>query len=224
MSEVQEESTYSAFPPEQISPLVEQISQLLQSHNSTLSISEGSCGGLLSSYLVSQAGASKWYQGGTLIYSLNSRLKLNGWSQKEINEYTGPSERVALRLARNLRIELGSEYVLSETGIAGGREYKNLTGIKEGGDVGTVFLAVSTPQGEFSKCVNTGVKERHVNMQLFAKLGLEFLLEVVKDVVAKSEDQKDFSDDDQHEEEEEDKEDLDQQELSNNTKKVKLSD
>ncbi|KAH3672397.1 hypothetical protein WICMUC_004233 [Wickerhamomyces mucosus] len=169
-----------AFPPESIIPIVQEISQILISRNETISVSEGACGGLLSAYLVSLQGASDWFQGGTLLYSLNSRLKLSGWSRTDIDNYTGPSEKVALRLARNLRIELGSTYVLSETGIASEAVHKR----KEfAGAIGTVYLGISTPNGEISKVTNTGNEDRQINMQEFAKLGLEFFLEELKKIV-----------------------------------------
>ena len=50
---------------------------------------------------------------------MKTRLKLSGWSENEINNYMGPSEQVALKLARTTKYELGSTFVLSETGFAG---------------------------------------------------------------------------------------------------------
>ena len=93
------------FPPTRAKELVDKISRILKNRDETIAVSEAACGGLLSSYLVSIPGASQWFHGGTLVYSLKSRLKLSGWSQKDIDNYTGPSVDVALRLARNLRLE-----------------------------------------------------------------------------------------------------------------------
>lgn len=167
------------FPPERIGELVEKISELLIERNETLSVSEAACGGLLSAYLVSIPGASRFFQGGTLVYSLKSRLKLSGWDEKDISNYTGPSEKVLLRLARNLRMELGSTYVLSETGFAGPstviREYENVPHTED--IVGRVYLGISSPNGDRSCIRETGVDERSNNMELFAQYGLEFLLE-----------------------------------------------
>lgn len=134
---------------------------------------------MISSYLVSVPGASEYYHGGTLTYSLKSRLKLSGWSNEDINTYTGPSEDVALRLARNLKLELGSTYTLSETGWAGP------TG-SSGNDssVGTVFFAIVSPTTQTSvrKVLdNVDPEDRAGNMVKFAKLALEFLLEVLLD-------------------------------------------
>ncbi|GME73474.1 unnamed protein product [Ambrosiozyma monospora] len=175
------------FPSKEIETLVSQIADILLARNQTLSVSEGACGGLLSAYLISIPGASQFLDGGRLIYSLKSRLRLSGWDNETIKSYTGPSEAVVLRMARNLRIEFGSTYVLSESGFAGpgasitsGNGAGSLNG--EVGEVGTVYLGVSGgPGGDRSCVVSTGCDDRSENMQLFAKAGLEFLLKVLKE-------------------------------------------
>lgn len=107
------------FPPDDVKTLVTKIAAILRSRNETLAISEAGCGGLISAYLVLVPGALDFYIGGKLVYSLKQRLRLSGWLDKEITEYMGPSEQIALKLARTTKYELGSTYVLSETGFAG---------------------------------------------------------------------------------------------------------
>lgn len=180
-----------AFPPEDISIIVQEIATILRSRNQTLSISEAACGGLISAYLVSVPGASDFYIGGKLLYSLRTRLKLSGWSDTEVSNYMGPSEQVALKLARTTKYELGSTYVLSETGFAGPSTDLHLRNgdstesdkdndkDKDSG-VGTVYIGLSGPSGDASSCFHTGITNRNVNMAEFAKLGLSFLLEQLK--------------------------------------------
>lgn len=99
--------------------------------------------------------------------------------------YRGPSEDVAIRLARNLKYELGSTYSLSETGWAGptGSDGKTADG------VGQVYFAIvggpNLANGQKSTHVNLKErgelsKDRAENMTLFAKLALEFLLEFLE--------------------------------------------
>lgn len=166
------------FPGDDIQPLVERIAQLLRLKNQTLAISEAACGGLLSAYLVSVPGASNFYIGGKLVYSLKQRLKLSGWTDDEIRSYMGPSEQVALKLARTTKYELGSTYVLSETGFAGPSADLHLNNINDDEvKIGTVYLGLNGPQGEKSCLRNTGSNNRSENMKSFARLGLQFLLE-----------------------------------------------
>jgi PncC family amidohydrolase len=177
------------FPPEDVKQLVAAIAEILISRNETVSISEGACGGLLSAYLISLPGASKFFDGGRLIYSLKSRLRLSGWNMEQIKSYTGPSENVALKMARNLRIEFGSTYVLSETGYAGPSTNVGLDNqsINEDDDakVGTVYLGISGPNGNKSCELCTESNERSTNMQLFAKYSLQFFLETLQEEIRK---------------------------------------
>lgn len=177
-----------SFPPEDVSKIVQEIAEILRSRNQTLAISEAACGGLISAYIVSVPGASNFYIGGKLVYSLKQRLKLSGWSEEEISNYMGPSQQVALKLARTAKYELGSTYVLSETGFAGPSNNLHIQNNDENGEsdkelmddksqsVGTVYLGLSGPNGEASTWKNTGNVDRAKNMSEFAKLGLEFLL------------------------------------------------
>lgn len=179
-----------AFPPEDIAQIVLEIATILRTRNQTLAVSEAACGGLISAYLVSVPGASDFYIGGKLLYSMKTRLKLSGWSENEINNYMGPSEQVALKLARTTKYELGSTFVLSETGFAGpstalhlrkDEETKdnnnNESGVVVADGVGTVYIGLSGPNGDASTSYHTGKTDRNVNMSEFAKLGLQFLLE-----------------------------------------------
>lgn len=165
------------FPPQDISTLVNKIAALLRERQQTLAISEAACGGLLSAYIISVPGASNFYIGGKLVYSLRQRLKLSGWSDDEIRNYMGPSEQVALKLARTTKYELGSTFVLSETGFAGPSNDLHLNDEEktDRAEVGTVYLGLSGPTGETSCVRQTGSNERSSNMTAFARLGLEFL-------------------------------------------------
>lgn len=181
------------FPPQDIQDLVNEIASILRSRNETLAISEAACGGLLLAYLISVPGASNFYIGGKLVYSTRQRLKLSGWTDEEISHYVGPSEQVALKLARTTKYELGSTYVLSETGFAGPSKDLHLSGKNDItdheldpdhsgaiGGVGTVYLGLTGPNGESSSTKRTGSISRSVNMTEFANLGLQFLLTELK--------------------------------------------
>lgn len=159
------------FIADETQELVQSIAAILSERKETIAVSESCCGGLIASYLVSVPGASSFFLGGTTTYALRSRLKLSGWSQNDILDYTGPSEDVALRLARNLKVELGATYTLAETGWAG----------PNGEHSGTVFLAIAATGKQASIRRNTGIKARTANMETFAKTALEFLLNFIKE-------------------------------------------
>lgn len=104
----------------------------------------------------------------------------------------GPSEQVALKLARTTKYELGSTYVLSETGFAGptvdlhlqhnsGDHKQESTGgdedVANNPHVGVVYLGLNGPNVEVSCKRDTNNENRSENMTEFALLGLKFLLE-----------------------------------------------
>lgn len=165
------------FPPQRAVDLVTRISAILKRRHETVAVCEAACGGLLSSYLVSVPGASDWFYGGTLVYSLKSRLKLSGWDAKDIENYTGPCTNVALRLARNLRLELGATYTLSETGYASESQISMANDPDAPSKTGTVYFGISGPDKDISKVHKTGKTDRCENMQTFALEGLEFFLQ-----------------------------------------------
>lgn len=132
---------------------------------------------MLLAYLVSVPGASDFYIGGKLVYSVKQRLRLSGWSDSEIAAYVGPLEHVALKLARTTRYELGSTYVLSETGFAGPSTDLHLAHPNSPVDVGTVYLGLSGSQYETCCTRQTGSSDRLTNMAEFARMGLQFFLD-----------------------------------------------
>lgn len=159
------------FISEETEALVGAIAQALRARDESVAVSENCCGGLIASYLVSVSGASQFFVGGTTTYALKSRLVLSGWSEEDVRSYTGPSEEVALRLARNLKFELGATYTLAETGW---------TGPHGDAQCGEAFVACCGPRGSRTATIASDTAVRVENMELFARRALEFLLETIK--------------------------------------------
>lgn len=162
------------------SVVASKIVEILRKRGETIAVAESACGGLISSYLVSVPGASQVFVGGTTTYALKSRLRLSGWSQEDIDSYTGPSEAVAQRLARTLRLELGATYALGETGWASNsKDY-------EGCQPGKVFLSIAGfKDGIKSRELSTGIEDKTTNMEAFARFAIRFLREVLLDLEAR---------------------------------------
>ncbi|OBT51353.1 hypothetical protein VE04_08237 [Pseudogymnoascus sp. 24MN13] len=95
-------------------------------------------------------------------------------------------------MAENVRPKLDSTYTICESGTAGptGGTTKNRTpGIWEDiekrkgtdkRDSGYVALAVATPEGTFTREVDTGSADRAENMVNFAVEALKLLIDVIK--------------------------------------------
>ncbi|OBT83453.1 hypothetical protein VE02_07858 [Pseudogymnoascus sp. 03VT05] len=167
-----------SFPPRSLVPLVEEVAELLRGRNETVSVAETvvqAAGGIISAALLSTPGASRFYKGGLTLYTLPSRVQFAGWTEEDTKSYTGPTLSVVSKMAENVRPKLDSTYTICESGTAGptGGTTKNRT-------PGYVALAVSTPEGTFTREVDTGSADRAENMVNFAAEALKLLIDVIK--------------------------------------------
>ncbi|MBI3994274.1 MAG: CinA family protein [Candidatus Lambdaproteobacteria bacterium] len=149
-------------------PLGEAVASLLKSRGETLAVSESSCGGLLSAVLVAVPGASAYFLGGAVVYTLASRRGLMGVEDAQMRGMRSASEPYAQLMARTARARLGATWGLAETGASGP------TGNRYGDAPGHACLAVAGPV-ERVATLETGGAERPANMRAFARAALELL-------------------------------------------------
>lgn len=146
-------------------PIAERAGALLKTRGETIAIAESSAGGLISAALLSVPGASAYYLGGAVAYTLESRLTLLDMPREQIIR---SSEQSALNLARAIRTQLNATWALGETGAAGPT-----------GPSGRLFLAVTGPV-EIATHIETGLPDRVDNMRMFAREALEMLVRVLE--------------------------------------------
>lgn len=102
------------FPPLALKQAAEAVAALLRSRNETISVAETAAGGLISAALLTTPGASRIYKGGATLYTLESRLQFGGWTQADIDHYSGPNPDLVAGLAAHVRERLGSTYAVGE--------------------------------------------------------------------------------------------------------------
>lgn len=107
------------FPPPALKQAAEAVAKLLLERNETISVAETAAGGLISAALLSIPGSSRFYKGGTTLYTLESRVAFAGWTQASIDNYHGPNPDLVAGLAKHVRGTLGSTYTIGESGTAG---------------------------------------------------------------------------------------------------------
>ncbi|WP_283637633.1 CinA family protein, partial [Alistipes indistinctus] len=95
-------------------------------------------------------GASDYFLGGVVAYSNEVKTALLGVDPDSLNRYGAVSRSIAEQMAEGVRRATGATDGISTTGIAGP------TGGTPGKPVGTVWMAVATPEGVHSRCMVFG--------------------------------------------------------------------
>ena len=144
------------------------VGAALKERQETLSVSESSCGGLLSACLVSIPGASAYYVGGSVVYTRTAQRGLLHVPDEAMADIRASTEAYALLNARTIRESLGTTWALSETGASGP------TGNRYGDSAGHACIAVSGPV-EKAITVETGDSDREANMWVFARAAFNLL-------------------------------------------------
>src|SRR5580698_66061 len=155
-------------------PLAEQLGARLKARGETIAIAESSTGGLVSAALLSVAGASVYFRGGSVIYTAYAR---SGFLDIP-NPLPAPIERAstepyALLLADTVRGRLSATWGLGETGATGP------TGNRYGDKSGHTCIAITGPGVSRAITVETGHGDRVANMREFSQRALQLLAEVL---------------------------------------------
>ena len=144
------------------------VGALLKERKQTLAVAESSAGGLINAALVAVPGASAYYLGGAIVYTLKGRSALLGLTAQDMANIRSASEPFAQLLARRVRENLGATWGLSETGASGP------SGNRYGDAPGHACIAVSGPV-EAVVTLETGSADREANMWTFARTAIELL-------------------------------------------------
>jgi len=144
------------------------VASLLKERKETLAVAESSAGGLINAALVAVPGASSYYLGGLIVYTLASRSAFLGLTAQDMVNVRPASEPFAELLARRVRDTLGATWGLSETGASGP------TGNRYGDAAGHACIAVSGPLDAVIT-LETGSADREANMWVFARRAIELL-------------------------------------------------
>ena len=138
--------------------------QLLR-RGESLAVAESSAGGLVSAALLTVAGASAWYLGGAVVYTMAARKAFLDDALKLPHGIRGATEAFAVYEAEAVAATLGATWGLGETGATGP------TSNRYGDDAGHAWIAVHGPAPR-TKIVATGSADRPGNMFAFARVAL----------------------------------------------------
>jgi PncC family amidohydrolase len=105
-----------------------------------IATAESCTGGLVSSYLTSVSGSSKYFSSSIITYSNIAKMNLLGVKKQTLDNWGAVSEQVAQEMALGVMKISGSDIAISITGIAGPGG-----GTREK-PVGTVCFCILSPQ------------------------------------------------------------------------------
>ncbi len=121
------------------------IGKLLTVKRMTLSTAESFTGGKIAELITSVPGASAYFKGSLVAYATQTKIELLEVPFSLIEKYSVVSEEVAKEMAQNARRLLKTDFSIATTGNAGPTKGDS------DAEVGTVFIAISSPLGTISQ-------------------------------------------------------------------------
>ena len=133
------------------------LGKILKEKGLTVSVAESCTGGNIAHFFTENPGSSEYFKGGVVAYSNELKVKILGVNPEIITAKGAVSKEVVEAMANSARQLLDTDYAIATSGIAG----------PDGGTpdkpVGTVWIAVATPDSVISKSYNFGNnRERNI--------------------------------------------------------------
>ncbi|WP_417361173.1 competence/damage-inducible protein A [Galbibacter sp.] len=126
------------------------LAKLLTGSKQSLSVAESCTGGKLAEIFTAIPGASAFFNGGVVSYATQAKVDVLNIEESLIKAHSVVSAAVAEAMALSAKKLFKTDFALSTTGNAG-----PLKGDSDA-EIGTVFIALATPNGVFSQQFNLG--------------------------------------------------------------------
>ena len=141
------------------------VGQLLTKYKKTIATAESCTGGGLAALLTSIPGSSAYFQGSVVSYAKATKIGVLHVSEETIRDYSVVSGQVAEEMALGIQKIMHTDYAIGVTGNAGPSKDDTEA------EIGTVFIALATPNGVASEQFNFGqprekVIDRAINKAL----------------------------------------------------------
>lgn len=141
------------------------LTRLLSEKQLTLATAESCTGGKIAQLISAVPGASACFKGGIVAYSNQIKIDVLKVNSDTIRQFSVVSHEVAKEMALNCRSIFNTDYAIATTGNAGPTKGNSVA------EIGTVFIAIATPNEVFVEEFNFGqprekVIDRAVNKAL----------------------------------------------------------
>ena len=148
--------------------LEEVVAKLLTSKKMTLATAESCTGGKIAEQLTAIAGASAYFKGSVVSYATQTKIEVLHVPESLIEKHSVVSAEVAKAMAENVKRLLKSDFAIATTGNAGPTKGDS------DAEIGTVFIAIASPNGVFAEEFNMG-NHREKIIQKAVNKALELL-------------------------------------------------
>ncbi len=138
-------------------PLEVTLGNLLKARRQTIASAESCTGGTIASLLAKHSGSSEFFSGSVVSYANEVKHHVLGVSQEDLDTYGAVSEQVVRQMAEGVKRVVGTDWSIATSGIAGP------TGGTADKPVGTIWIAVSGPDGTTAQCLHLGtLREQNI--------------------------------------------------------------
>jgi nicotinamide-nucleotide amidase len=127
-----------------------QVGKMLKQQGKTLATAESCTGGKIAALLTSIPGASEYFRGSVVSYATEAKTDILGVPESVIKEFSVVSAAVASAMALRVKQIMKTDYAIATTGNAGP------TKGDENAEIGTVFIALATPDEVIVEKYNFG--------------------------------------------------------------------
>jgi nicotinamide-nucleotide amidase len=126
------------------------IGKKLTETGKTLATAESCTGGKIAEQITAIPGASKYFRGSIVSYATQSKIDILKIEASVMDKYPIVSTQVAEAMAKQAQLLFNTDYAISTTGNAGPTKGDDTA------EVGTVCIALATPEGVFSEEYHLG--------------------------------------------------------------------
>lgn len=148
--------------------LAELVISRLLSKNISISAAESLTAGLFQATIGEEAGVSKIFPGGIVTYSAKAKENILGVSHATIANYGVVSKECAKEMALQVKKQFDTDIGISFTGVAGPDSL-------EGQAAGSVWIGLSTPDGETDAFYYQFSRDRNHNRHRAVKQGFQLI-------------------------------------------------
>lgn len=156
-------------------PIEKVIAELLLEKKILLATAESCTGGAIAKLITSVPGSSQYFRGSIIAYDNSVKNSLLKVKEESLILYGAVSKQVVEEMAEGARTQLGTDYAIATSGIAGPGG-----GTKEK-PVGSTWIAVSGPKNTISKHFHFG-EHRGRNVEKASIAALNMLRNIILEI------------------------------------------